>query len=57
MLDGVLPPEQVSDIMADLLGNANRSIWDRVSAVSETMIAAYVMKEHPQTGGADPLAG
>jgi flagellar motor switch protein FliG len=50
MLDGVLPPEQVSDIMADLLGSANRSIWDRVSAVSETMIAAYVMKEHPQTG-------
>lgn len=49
MLEGVLPPEQVSDIMADLLGNANRSIWERVSGVSESMIAAYVAKEHPQT--------
>ena len=35
--------------MADLLGNANRSVWERVSAVSETLIAAYIMKEHPQT--------
>lgn len=49
MLAGVLPPDQVSEIMADVLGNANASIWDRMSAVSEAALAAYVIKEHPQT--------
>jgi flagellar motor switch protein FliG len=49
MLSGALPPEQVSDIMADLLGNANRSIWERVSSLPEAQLAAYIAKEHPQT--------
>jgi flagellar motor switch protein FliG len=49
MLAGVLPPDQVSEIMADVLGNANASIWDRISTVSEAALAAYVVKEHPQT--------
>jgi flagellar motor switch protein FliG len=49
MLAGVLSPDQVSEIMADVLGNANASIWDRISTVSEAALAAYVIKEHPQT--------
>lgn len=49
MLEGVLPPEQIGEIMADVLGNASRSVWDRISNVSESLIAAYLMKEHPQT--------
>jgi len=48
MLDGVLPPEQISAIMNDVLGSTNTSIWDRISGVPESTIAAYVMKEHPQ---------
>lgn len=49
MLDGVLPEDQVSDIMSDVLGNSNRSIWDRIATVSENILANYLTKEHPQT--------
>ncbi len=49
MLTGILPPDQVSDIMSDVLGYANRSIWDRISSVSEAIFANYLQKEHPQT--------
>jgi flagellar motor switch protein FliG len=50
LLNGVLPPEQIAEIMSDIFGNStNRSIWDRISNVSENVLAGYVMKEHPQT--------
>ena len=49
VLGDVLPPEQVSQIMADLAGNSSRSVWDRVSSVSENSLASYLSKEHPQT--------
>ncbi|WP_321336844.1 flagellar motor switch protein FliG [Breoghania sp.] len=49
MLDGVLPEDAVSEIMSDVLGNSNRSIWDRITTVSETVLANYLAKEHPQT--------
>ncbi|XHC12003.1 flagellar motor switch protein FliG [Labrenzia sp. ac12] len=49
MLEGVLPDDQLADIMSDVLGNSNRSIWDRLTTVSETVFANYLLKEHPQT--------
>ncbi|MGI6246104.1 MAG: flagellar motor switch protein FliG [Pseudochelatococcus sp.] len=49
LLTGVLPPEQISDIMADVLGNSSQSIWDRISGVSENILSSYLLKEHPQT--------
>jgi len=49
LLTGVLPPEQIADIMAELLGTANHSIWERISTVSESILASYIAKEHPQT--------
>jgi flagellar motor switch protein FliG len=49
LLTGVLAPEQVADIMSDVLGSSNNSLWERLSGVPENMIAAYLMKEHPQT--------
>jgi flagellar motor switch protein FliG len=49
VLGDVLPPEQVSQIMSDLMGNSSRSVWDRVSSVSENSLAGYLSKEHPQT--------
>ncbi len=48
MLEGVLPPEQISEIMADLLGSAGHSMWDRVSAVPDGAFAEYLTMEHPQ---------
>ncbi len=49
LLSGVLPPEQIADIMSDVLGSSNQTMWERLSNVSETMFAAYLVKEHPQT--------
>ncbi len=49
LLGGVLPPEQVAEIMSDVLGNSNSSTWVRLSGLPEKDLAAYVGKEHPQT--------
>lgn len=49
LLDGVLPPEQIAELMSDVLGTGERSIWDRISNGSEAALATYLMKEHPQT--------
>ncbi len=49
LLEGLLAPEQISEIMSDITGYANRSIWDRISGVSENIFANYLSKEHPQT--------
>jgi flagellar motor switch protein FliG len=49
LLNGVLPPEQVTDIISEVLGNKTKSVWERISAVSESLLANYLLKEHPQT--------
>jgi flagellar motor switch protein FliG len=49
LLHGVLPPEQVTDIIAEVLGSKNKSVWERISSVSESLLANYLHKEHPQT--------
>jgi flagellar motor switch protein FliG len=52
LLSGLLPPEEISDIMSDITGNSNQSIWQRLSTVSENLFAGYLVKEHPQTSAA-----
>ena len=49
LLGGVLPPDQVAEIMSDVLGNSNSSTWVRLSALPEKDLADYIGKEHPQT--------
>lgn len=49
MLQGILPPEQIADIVAEMEGRVNQSIWDRISAVSESSLVPYLLNEHPQT--------
>ncbi len=49
MLDGVLPPEQLADVMSDVTGNSNHAMWDRLSNVPESVFAGFLIKEHPQT--------
>jgi len=49
LLSGVLDPDEVRQIMSDVLGNQNHSIWDRISQVAEQSLASYIAKEHPQT--------
>ncbi len=49
MLDGVLPKEQIEEIMGEVAGKPDHSTWDRISAVTESALAAYILSEHPQT--------
>jgi flagellar motor switch protein FliG len=49
MLAGILPPDQIQDIVAEMEGRVNQSIWDRISAVSEGSLVPYLLNEHPQT--------
>jgi flagellar motor switch protein FliG len=49
MLDGVLPPDQIADVMSDVTGNSNHVVWDRLTNVPEGVLTNYLAKEHPQT--------
>ncbi|MBI1867229.1 MAG: flagellar motor switch protein FliG [Methylocystis sp.] len=49
LLTGIIPPEDVADIMSDVLGNSNHLLWERLSSVSDIVLANYLIKEHPQT--------
>lgn len=49
MLDGVLSPEQIADVMSDVTGNSNEAMWERLSNVPEAIFGNYLVKEHPQT--------
>src|SRR4051812_25568720 len=48
VLNDVVPPDQVNSIMSDLLGTSSKSVWERVSSVSENSLASYLRKAHPQ---------
>jgi flagellar motor switch protein FliG len=49
LLTGVVPPEQVAEIMSELLGKSNGHFWVRLSSMQESALAAYLANEHPQT--------
>jgi len=49
LLDGVLPKEQIEEIMGEIAGNPDRSIWERISVTNEEALAKYLLREHPQT--------
>ncbi|QJU57434.1 flagellar motor switch protein FliG [Sphingomonas sp. AP4-R1] len=49
LLVGVLPPDRVREIMEDIRGPSGRTMWDKLSNVSETVLAGYLKNEYPQT--------
>ncbi len=49
LLDGVLPTDRVREIMEDIRGPAGRTMWDKLSNVSESVLARYLKNEYPQT--------
>jgi len=49
LLTGMLPPEEITEIIGDTAEGAERSIWDRISQMPESALAGYLAKEHPQT--------
>ncbi|MFM9977381.1 MAG: flagellar motor switch protein FliG [Sphingomonadaceae bacterium] len=49
LLDGILPGDRVREIMEDIRGPSGRTMWDKLSNVSETVLATYLKNEYPQT--------
>jgi flagellar motor switch protein FliG len=49
LLARVLGKEKVSDIMEEIRGPAGRTMWEKLSNVSEEVLATYLQKEYPQT--------
>lgn len=49
LLGGVMPDDRVKDIMNDIRGPSGRTMWDKLSNVSESVLAAYLKNEYPQT--------
>lgn len=49
LLDGILPGDRVKEVMDDIRGPSGRTMWDKLSNVSETVLAAYLKNEYPQT--------
>jgi flagellar motor switch protein FliG len=48
LLSGVLPPDQVAEIMSDVRGSSNSSTWEKIAAVPAGVLAKYLVLEHPQ---------
>ncbi|WP_188054519.1 flagellar motor switch protein FliG [Sphingosinithalassobacter sp. CS137] len=49
LLTSVLPGDRVKEIMEDLRGPSGRTMWDKLSNVSETVLAGALKQEYPQT--------
>ncbi len=49
LLSGLIPAEQLAELLADVRGNGARSVWERMASASESVLASYLVKEHPQT--------
>lgn len=48
LLAGVIPEEQVADIMSEVRGSSNQFFWRRVASLPEKTLADYLVNEHPQ---------
>ncbi|HKY82933.1 MAG TPA: flagellar motor switch protein FliG [Sphingobium sp.] len=49
LLEGVLSSDRVKEIMDDIRGPSGRTMWDKLSNVSEAVLAGYLKNEYPQT--------
>jgi flagellar motor switch protein FliG len=49
LLQKVLGPDRVSQIMEEIRGPAGRTMWDKLGNVNETVLANYLKNEYPQT--------
>ncbi|MGO8798200.1 MAG: flagellar motor switch protein FliG [Roseiarcus sp.] len=49
LLTNAFPPEQVADILSDVLGSSQSSMWEKLVEIPEDVFAAYLLREHPQT--------
>ena len=52
LMSGVIPPEQIAEFMSDAPAKADHSseetVWERVGALPDEVVAGYLQQEHPQ---------
>jgi flagellar motor switch protein FliG len=48
LLAGIVPSEQLNEIMSDVRGDYGRSVWPRLSQMPELPVSQFLMREHPQ---------
>lgn len=48
LLAGVVPPEQIAEIMSQVRSKSLQSIWMKLGEVPELSTSQYILKEHPQ---------
>ena len=48
LLSGVVPPEQIAEIMSQVRSKSLQSIWIKLGEVPESSTSQYLAKEHPQ---------
>ena len=48
LLTGVLPPEQVADIMSDVRGSSNGGTWEQIATIAPQALVDYLVRQHPQ---------
>lgn len=48
LLSGVVPPEQINEIMSQVRSKSLQSIWLRLGEVPEAALSQYLGREHPQ---------
>jgi flagellar motor switch protein FliG len=62
LLSGVVPQEQLAEIMQDVRGDHTGAVWPRLSQMSELPVSQFLAREHPQVAAfvlskaAPPLA-
>jgi flagellar motor switch protein FliG len=49
LLSQFLPIEKVHQVMEEIRGPAGRNMWEKLSNVQDTVLAAYLKNEYPQT--------
>ncbi len=49
LLQKIMPEDRVGTIMEEIRGPAGRTMWDKLGNVNETVLAAYLKNEYPQT--------
>lgn len=49
LLDGIIPDDRIREIMEEIRGPSGRTMWDKLSNVSEAVLASYLKNEYPQT--------
>lgn len=48
LLTGVLPAEQVRQIMSEVRSRASNAVWPRLSEIAPAPLSQFLAKEHPQ---------